>query len=58
MSASSSRGGISRIMSSQGGGSAALSLVQSSIRSSCMREGMCHNIETVTENKPVSFTSL
>ena len=35
MSASSSRGGISRIVSSQGAGSALLSLVQSSMRSSC-----------------------
>ena len=35
MSASSSSGGITRIVSSQGAGSAPLSLVQSSIRSSC-----------------------
>ena len=37
MSASSSSGGITRIVSSQGAGCAALSLVQSSIRSSCTR---------------------
>ena len=37
MSASSSSGGIIRIVSSQGAGSAPASLVQSSIRSSCSR---------------------
>lgn len=36
MSASSSSGGITRIVSPQGAGSAPASLVQSSIRSSCM----------------------